>query len=442
MQKALPNHFQASMINTQEDISIRSEEVQEILGTPPGWLTRWGSTLALVAFVVLGWTGYLLKYPDAIQGSIRVTTAEPPRKLVAEQAGFIAELLVVNEDTVEQNEPLLVLRNSAKTGDVLTLENILDGIKRLDDASLYELKLPMDLILDEPLQEAFFDFIKKQEALRSDATGRYDNQSTSQLNRRIEKARALIESEKRQKENLNKDLAIVRERYQREQNLYSSKLITLDDVRETQTQVLAVERNIQSLESSIKNKQFEIEIMRGEISGMQRGSRQGRSNASNDLKESFNRMQGKVEEWKKNYLLISPLEGIVVFSNENIGAGQYVSKEKDLMSVYPVNTKDIIGRIALDFDGSGKVEVGQKVVVKFNSYPFPEFGAVMGSVASKGKVASNGKIPIVIEFPKGLRTTTGRILEPVQEMLGTAEIITEEKRFIEWIFENLRRKLS
>ena len=430
------------MTNPQEDISIRSEEVQEILGTPPGWLTQWGSTLALVAFVVLGWTGYLLKYPDTIKGDIRVTTAEPPRKLVAEQPGFIEEVLVMNEDTVKKDQSLLVLRNSAKHEDVQSLETMLIQVKQLDDASLSALELPQDLILDEILQDAFFDFVKKQEALRSEATGRYDNQSVSQLRRRIEKTRSLIEGEKRQKANMEKDLAIVEERYGRIQNLFSTKLATLDQVREVQTALLRVERDVQSLESSIKNKQFEIEIMRDEINGVQRGSREGKSNASNELKESFNRLQGKIEEWKKKYLLISPLEGIVVFMDENINAGQYVSKEKELMSVYPVDTKDIIGRIALDFDGSGKVQVGQKVIVKFNSYPFPEFGAVTGKVASKGKVASNGKIPIVIVFPNGLKTSMGLSLEPVQEMLGKADIITEEKRFIEWIFENLRRKLS
>jgi len=430
------------MTNPQEDISIRSEEVQEILGTPPGWLTRWGSTLALMAFVVLGWTGYLLKYPDTIKGDIRVTTAEPPRKLVAEQPGFIEEVLVMNEDTVTKDQALLVLRNSAKHADVQTLENILIQVKQLDDASLFALKLPQDLILDESLQEAFFDFVKKQEALRSEVTGRYDNQSVSQLQRRIEKTRALIEGEKREKVSVEKDLTIVKERFDRIQNLYSGNYATLDQVREVQSALLRVERDNQSLESSIKNKQFEIEIMREEINGMQRGSREGKSNASNEIKESFNRLQGKIDEWKKKYLLIAPLDGIVVFMDENIGAGQYVSKEKELMSVYPVDTKDIIGRIALDFDGSGKVQVNQKVIVKFNSYPFPEFGAVSGIVASKGKVASNGKIPIVIKFPNGLKTSMGLTLEPVQEMLGKAEIVTEEKRFIEWIFENLRRKLS
>lgn len=192
------------MTQSQEDISIRSEEVQEILGTPPGWLTRWGSTLALVAFVVLGWTGYLLKYPDTIDGKIRVTTAEPPRKLVAEQAGFIEEVLVVNEDTVQKDQSLLVLRNRAKHEDVQTLENMLIRVRQLDDETLSALELPGDLILDESLQEAFFDFVKKQEALRSEATGRYDNQSVSQLRRRIEKARAIIESEKRQKASMEK----------------------------------------------------------------------------------------------------------------------------------------------------------------------------------------------------------------------------------------------
>jgi hypothetical protein len=64
---------------------------------------------------------------------------------------------------------------------------------------------------------------------------------------------------------------------------------------------------------------------------------------------------------------------------------------------------------------------------------------VIGEVTYKGKVPHNNSVPAEISFPDGLVTTTGRTIEPSPEMTGTAEIITEKKRFIEWIFESFRK---
>ncbi len=76
------------------DIEIRSDEVQEILGTPPGWLVRWGTILGLFALLLLGWGSYFYKYPDVVQVDIVISSKEPPRKLVTEKSGFIQEILV------------------------------------------------------------------------------------------------------------------------------------------------------------------------------------------------------------------------------------------------------------------------------------------------------------------------------------------------------------
>ena len=65
-------------------MEIRSEEVQEILGTPPGWLVRWGTIVAFAALVVLGWIGFWIQYPDIVEARIRVTSTDPPKRLIAE----------------------------------------------------------------------------------------------------------------------------------------------------------------------------------------------------------------------------------------------------------------------------------------------------------------------------------------------------------------------
>ncbi len=424
-----------------ENLEIRSEEVQEILGTPPNWLVQWGTLIALVIIVLMGWISYFIQYPDTVQSSIRVTSTEPPRKLVAERMAYIAKVLVEREDTVEAGQVLLAYKSKAKFEDVLSLEDFMLSIKDMNDSTLLSFNPPKDLILGE-LQDHLYEFNEIQESYKASTSRKLDKLSIEQLKSQIRKARNNIVYEKKQKENYEKQLKLSREELVRQQNLLKEGLNSVARVRQVQEKVLSDERMIQSLESNIKNKEFEISLLQREIDGYERGANISQSNASAELREGFFKLQDKIEDWKKDHLLISPMDGVVVLTNEGLGPKQFVSKETELMLILPTNTTDILGRIALEHGGSGKVQEGQRVIVKFDSYPFEEFGAVIGQVSRKGKVPTNNSIPIEVVFPEGLRTTTGRIIEPSQEMTGKAEIVTENKRFIDWVFENTRKIVS
>ncbi|MCB0651484.1 MAG: HlyD family efflux transporter periplasmic adaptor subunit [Saprospiraceae bacterium] len=420
------------------DIEIRSDEVQEILGTPPGWLVRWGTILGLLALLMLGWGSYFYRYPDVVRTDIVVSSKEPPRKLVTEKSGFIDEVLIKNEDTVKASQVLMVLKSKAQFEDVLSLEDQMLSVKNTEDSSLLAFKPPKDLLLGE-VQDLFYAFVEKQEALNHSGRSRLEDLSISQLRKQISKAESSIEFEKRRKENLTKEHNLVNERYIREQNLLQEKLSTVARVRQLQEELLSLDRLIQSAESNIKSKEFEISILRKEISTYQTGSEINSSTASSELKETFLKLQRGIEDWRKEFLIVSPMDGVVLITNQTLGKDQYIPNETELAVVLPIKEDGIIGRVKLGLDGSGKVKTGQRVVVKFKSYPFEAFGAVIGEVIYKGKVPHNNSVPAEISFPNGLVTTTNRTIEPSPEMTGTAEIITEKKRFIEWIFENFRK---
>ena len=424
-----------------DDIEIRSEEVQEILGTPPGWLVTWGTIIGFATIVIMGWIGYFVEYPDTTRASIRESSTDPPKVLIAEDNSYITKILVSNEDTVERGETLVVFENKANFEDVLTLENHILGVKNLTDSALLAFNPPSDLLLGD-LQQYLYDFLEKKEALELNNTRRLEKQSVPQLNRQIRIARRNIDSYQKQVQNLQKQLALANQQYDREENLFHENLVTPDRLRQTQEEILALERMIQRLESSSKNKQFEIKLIQKQISGASRNENAASSNASIELKENFMQLQSKVDDWKKNALVVAPIKGIVLFTNESIGESQLVLGETELMKVIPVYEREIKGKISLSLNGSGKVQVGQKVIVKFDSYPFAEFGAVEGKVSWKGKVAIKNRIPLEVVFPSGLTTTTGKSIDPSQEMIGEAEIIMEDKRFIERIFENFRNVFS
>ena len=56
------------MNNTDDNLNLRSEEVQEILGRPPRSIVRWGITVVLLLVVGLAIGSYFIKYPGIAPG--------------------------------------------------------------------------------------------------------------------------------------------------------------------------------------------------------------------------------------------------------------------------------------------------------------------------------------------------------------------------------------
>jgi len=419
---------------------LRSEDVQEVLGTPPPWIVRWGSAVAFAIVVALGWLAFWVEYPDVVEADIRITTSDPPRRLFAEEGNTISQILITNEDTVERGQTLLVFQSKAKFEDVLSLEDYLLSLTEVNDSSLLALTLPQNLLLGD-LQEDLFEFMDRQNEYRQLLDENPNDLSVSELRRRIQQLLREMEIERSRREKLASQLDLVNQRLSitRTRLRAGEAGVSFDDIRRIEEDILALEREMQGIEAAMRNKQFEIDNLRRQIGGAKQVSRESLVIAAGRLEESYMRLENKLEDWKERYLLSAPIPGIVIFTNDNLSEQQYVPEQTELMVVAPTYQTETLGRMMLDLTGSGKVKPGQKVVVKLSSFPFPEFGAILGRVSWKGTVPTNNTIPIEVRFPSGLVTHTGIQIDAVREMRGRAEIITEDKRFIERIFEGVRR---
>lgn len=122
-----------------------------------------------------------------------------------------------------------------------------------------------------------------------------------------------------------------------------------------------------------------------------------------------------------------------------------------MFKIIPINNQ-IIGQVNLPENGSGKVKVGQSVIIKLNNYPFNEYGSLKGRVKRISLVTnqqtlsdSQNKINsylVDIDLPFGLKTNYGLELNFHAESKGSAEIITADRRLIERFFDNLRHKMK
>ena len=90
-----------------DKIELRHEDVQEILGTPPSWIIRWGTTVILSGICLLLLVGWIVKYPDIIPAQVLITTEVPPISVVARTTGYLSKLVVKENDTVHVGDLLV-----------------------------------------------------------------------------------------------------------------------------------------------------------------------------------------------------------------------------------------------------------------------------------------------------------------------------------------------
>ena len=69
----------------------------------------------------------------------------------------------------------------------------------------------------------------------------------------------------------------------------------------------------------------------------------------------FLNLKAQINIWENNYLLISPMEGIVSFTRFWT-ANQSVVKDEPVMNVVPLEPGSYLGRINLKMQRSGKVK--------------------------------------------------------------------------------------
>jgi hypothetical protein len=122
--------------------------------------------------------------------------------------------------------------------------------------------------------------------------------------------------------------------------------------------------------------------------------------------------------------------------NQNVNNGDIV------FSVVPTNQTMVVGKMLLPAKGSGKVQVGQRANIRLNNFPDQEFGYLEGIVEHISDIPDpNGNYVVELRFPKGLITNYGIELPSDRQLMGSAEIITEDIRLIVRFFNPIKRIL-
>ena len=422
----------------REYIELRAEEVQEILGTPPSWLVRWGSVVIFFCLAVMVGVSALVRYPDVVGAPIEITTAIRPVDVVAQTDGYLEKLFIKDNDRVAQNAVLGLLQSTTKYDDILQLERLLKRWQQLPSDSLVGLEPPRGLFLGD-LQAEYaallqqIDKVKYGKKSQQESSVRNESAGSAQISR-LQQA---IANDKRSMIRLQGQLVTAKELYQAQKSLYNDGIISRMALESEKAKVAAAERELEQLEDAVFQKENQIIALQKNIGDVQYTVSEQQAGNSGALVAYINALQGSIARWKQAYLLIAPIAGNASLNSNFFAERQFVKNGEVVLTLVPPSSDTLFGRMSLPIGGSGKVEAKQRVIIKLDNYPYHEYGTVEGEVLSKSLVPRDNAYRVQVLLKKGLRSSYGRDLTFQQQLQGNAEIVTDEKSFLRRITDQV-----
>ncbi|MHC4060268.1 MAG: HlyD family secretion protein [Planctomycetota bacterium] len=434
----------AMTLSADDRVEIHSVEVQDILGYIPSWIIRWGITMIAAVIIVLLLGSWLVKYPDIVHGPIVITSANPPVVLKARSTGKLSHLLVSDREKVTKNQYLAILENTANYKLVFQVKARLDLLRQNLVNEPGEAVLAATLTEIYPLGDLQSDYdglLVGLHKYRQFAELRYHETKLVSLRDQLKSQRQYRKQLLSQKSILEEDYGLSRQDHVRTVELYEQGLKSQADVENSQSVLLQKQYSLEGARMGIISSDLQIAGLGQNILDLRRDSVSTETSLISEIKRGCDGLLSQLMAWEQQYVLKAPIEGVVSLSGYWTG-GQNVSAGDNVLTVVPPVVADLVGRIELPIQGSGKVEIGQAVNVKLASYPHDEFGTVRGIVRSKSIIPENDVYILTVFFPEELLTQYGTKLRFTQNMKGNAEIVTENLRLLERIFYRARSYLT
>jgi HlyD family secretion protein len=388
---------------------LRSEEVQDILSYIPHWIIRWGITVIFLTILILISISWIIKYPDSITATIVLTTKNPPIGVIAKSSGTL-KLFVGENQYVTKNTYLATIANPDSMPDIFEFKKQIEVFRNIIALPDSE---PSVQVNDKNHGRQQVDYTG---FLQNYFTGKYFNQANYQADKiktvlaQIIYYKELNRKLVQQKNILARDLLISEKKHQNDKTLFKQQLISEEDRNKSESAYLQKRYTLEQAKTEIiTNKITLVEYQKIAL-------------------EFINQLS----IWEEQYILKTPVDGYVSFF-KFWSDNQFVNAGEEVLAIVP-DCNDIIGKIYLPQASSGKVKVSQKVKIKFDSYPYAEYGSVEGLVENISLVSRENKYAIDVGFKNGLKSSYSKKIVFKQGMQGKADIITEELRLLERFF--------
>lgn len=414
----------------------RSEMLQEIVSDKPGFIIRWGNIIFILILILIGIACWFIQYPDVVQATAKLTSINAPKPVITLISGKLIKLSMVENQWVKRGQVLGYIESTANHKEILLLACHLDTIqamlntKRTEQIKAYfqtaETRLGELQVAYQAFLQAFLNFDNYLE-------GGFYPKKKIMLLRDKNNLLKLYKNLNEQRELQEQDLSLVQKTFDVQESLKNNKVISDFDYRIEQSKLISKKLTLPQIRSAIisnENQQTENEK---EIIELENTTKQ----QWYIFQQSLNTFNSQVDDWRKKYILTAPITGKVAFESF-VQEDQQLSSDQILCFINPQNSQ-YFAEILIPQSNFGKVAVGQQVLLKFQSYPFQEYGSVVGKIEFISNIPSEKGYLAKVVFTKGLKTTYNKSIQYRDGLLATAEIVTKDMRLIERFYFNIIR---
>ncbi len=426
-------------MSEENEIELKSDEVNELLTAVPKWIIRWGVTAIFGAMLLVLLFSVFIKYPDTLPAKITITTTNPPITLIAKTSGKIIALPIKNNERVKRGTVLMVIENPANYNHVSIVNNLLDSFQL--NLKLRK-TLPEFLFFDTlqlgDISTPFLEFLKSYNSYKLFTETNPQQREIRIINTELQ-TYSILNTKYAAQENLSKqEFELVEKDYNRFKTLFQNNSISSKEFEDKSRDYIAAQKAHENIKISNLNSKITISNLEKNKLQLQLLSIQEREKYIQQLNESIQKLMLQIETWQQTYLAIAPFDGIVSLFNY-WKVNQYIKQGDELISVVPEEKHEIIGKLMLPLQNSGKLKLTQVVNIKLNNYPYQEYGMLKGIVRNISIIPQKEFYSVEVALPNQLLTSYHKKLEYKEEMKGSAEIVTEQLSLFSRIFYQFRK---
>ena len=425
----------------KEIVNLRSEEVQEILSNPPIWIVRWGITLIFMFTCIILALSFMIKYPDFVTAKVLITTKQPAEKVTSRSSGQLNKIFIKDRDTVFVNQKLAILKNTAHVEDVYLLKRIIDSIPFHLKTFHFPFEKTSHLILGEIIT-AYIGFEKSYTDyfLLKDLDPYTNKLGGNKI--ALQEIKNRLQNQIAQKKLLEQEVVLKQTDFKRSAGLFKKGIISRQAFELKQLEFIQTQKSSSAMAMSISQMREAISSASRNLNSTKISEYEDNTRFLNNLTQSYDLLKEAIRDWEYKYVLKSSINGVVSYQ-DYWGVHQFVNSGSVVFSILPVNTSNLVGKLIIPAQNAGKVSIGQKVFIKLDNYPYQQYGMLIGKVTNFSiSPNAEGNYTVFISLPKGTKTSYNKTFQFTQELLGNAEIITENLSVAERMFYKFREVLT
>lgn len=427
-------------------IELRAGEIEELLGRTPSGVTRWGITVFFGIITVVFIFCCFFRYPQIVTAPILITTSNPATWVVAKDNGNIDSILVRDNEFVCSGQILAAISNPCRLSDALRLKEYLRSLRgfisTLDIDSLkYYIPNPE---LGE-LQVEYVQLNKLLSEFELFCGERFHDMAYSNMLKEKQEQERYLLNLKGQRELCMQNESIISDKVLRDSVFYNQKIISVSDYDNARQQLIYGRIESSRVDLSINTTSLNIIQLENRLQETRTDYNSKMNAYRSAISSVYEQLLAKMSIWENRYVLKSPSNGIVSFSNV-WSSNQQVAAGDKVFAVLSDSPGEIIGKCNIPVSGIGKIADNHSVTIKLDSYPFLEFGVLHGTLSNISKLPRSVVTPteelkfvvaeIVIRQP--LITSYNKPILLEGELTGIAEILTEDLTLIQHFISPLK----